>query len=180
MGTGAWRYYVPYRWSGLLPASGRSAPGARLPGGVPISPEKWGERGPGASPLDPRFYGPLALARSFWRLWRIVPVVGLCRHPSVCPDLETFFRKNAFQHIFLENASQIGLGIPDEIAPLSYQRQRSPKRASESKRGIKPGVQGACPRPSFSPFLGRNGDPRRAGGATGRCAPRPRKSPGCL
>ena len=32
------------------------------------------------------------------------------------------------------------------------------------------------PRPSFSPFLGRNGDPRRAGGATGRCAPRPRKS----
>ena len=56
MGTGAWRYYVPYRWSGLLPASGRSAPGARLPGGVPISPEKWGERGPGASPLDPDFF----------------------------------------------------------------------------------------------------------------------------
>ena len=35
------------------------------PAGVPISPEKWGERGPGASPLDPEFYGPLAAARSF-------------------------------------------------------------------------------------------------------------------
>ena len=45
--------------------SRRSAPGPRLPGGVPISPEKWGERGPGASPLDPGFYGPLAAARSF-------------------------------------------------------------------------------------------------------------------
>ena len=34
---------------------GRSAPLPRLPGGGPISPEKWGERGPGASPLDPIF-----------------------------------------------------------------------------------------------------------------------------
>ena len=50
---------------GSYGASGRSAPGARLPGGVPISPEKWGERGPGASPLDPRFYGPLVATRSF-------------------------------------------------------------------------------------------------------------------
>ena len=35
-----------------------------------------------------------------------------------------------------------------------------------------PGVQGACPRPSFSPFLGRNGDPRRAGGAPGALRPK--------
>ena len=42
------------------------------------------------------------LARSFWRLWRIVPVIGLFRDPCTCPDLETFFRENAFQHIFLE------------------------------------------------------------------------------
>ena len=34
-----------------------------------------------------------------------------------------------------------------------------------------PGVQGACPRPSFSPFLGRNGDPRRAGGPPGALRP---------
>ena len=57
-------------------------------------------------------------------------------------------------------------------------RHPTPKRASGNERAIKPGVQGACPRPSFSPFLGRNGDPRRVGGAPGRCAPRHRKSPG--
>src|SRR5699024_9291216 len=84
---------------------------------------------------------------------------GLCMYP----DLETFFHKMLFQHIF---------PIPEEIAPLPYQRQRSPKRASGSKRAIKLGVQGACPRPSFSPFLGRNGDPRRAGGAPGALRPK--------
>ena len=72
-------------------ASGRSAPGARLPGGVPISPEKWGERGPGAGPLDPQFYGPLVSTRWFWRLCRIVPVVGLLRCPCTCPDLDSHF-----------------------------------------------------------------------------------------
>ena len=61
------------------------------PAGVPISPEKWGERGPGASPLDPRVYGPLVPTRSFWRLWRIVPVEGLFRCPCTCPDLGRFF-----------------------------------------------------------------------------------------
>ena len=82
------------------------------------------------------------------------------------------FAKMLFRIFFRENAFQIGLSIPEVTTPLSYQRQRSPKRASESERGIKPGVQGACPRPSFSPFLGRNGDPRRAGGAPRGAAPR--------
>ena len=128
------------------------------PGGSPaFSGESRRKERRGQCPLDPRFYGPLAFARSFWRLWRIVPVVGLFRHPSVCPDLGTFFRKNAFQHIFLENASQIGLGIPDEIAPLSYQRQRSPKRASGNERTLKLGVQGATPPALFPPaFSGAN------------------------
>ena len=50
---------------------------------------------------------------------------------------------NMLSNIFsLENASQIGLGIPEETAPLSYQRQRSPKRASESERAINPGSRG--------------------------------------
>ena len=80
------------------------------------------------------------------------------------PDLETFFHKKMLSNIFsLENASQIGLGIPEETAPLSYQRQRSPKRASESERAMTPGVQGACPRLLFLPIFGRNGDPCRAG-----------------
>ena len=74
-------------------------------------------------------------------------------------------------YFFSKNASQIGLSIPEETAPLPYQRQRSPKRASGSKRAIKLGVR-AQPRPSFSPFLGRNGDPRRAGGAPGALRPK--------
>ena len=60
------------------------------------------------------------------------------------------------------------------IAPL---RPTTPKPASGNERAIKPGVQGACPRPSFSPFLGRNGDPAGQAGPPGRCDPRHRKSP---
>ena len=41
-----------------------------------------------------------------------------------------------------KNASQISLSIPEEIAPQPYQRQRSPKRASGSKRAINPGSRG--------------------------------------
>ena len=87
------------------------------------------------------------------------------------------FAKMLSSIFFLENASQIDFSIPEEIVPQPYQRKRSQKPASGNERPSKPGVQGACPRPSFSPFLGRNGDPRRAGGATGRCALRPRNSP---
>ena len=58
-------------------------------------------------------------------------------------------------------------------------RPTTPKRASGNERALNPGVQGACPRPSFSPFLGRNGDPAGQAGPPGRCAPRHRKSPDC-
>ena len=124
-------------------------------GREPGFPEKAGGKAPGAVPLDPRFYGPLAFARSFWRLWRIVPVVGLFRHPSVCPDLGTFFRKNAFQHIFLENASQIGLGIPDEIAPTIVPKTTIPKTSERERAGHEPGVQGR-PGPLSPHFSGAN------------------------
>ena len=66
-GGGAVGYCVPFGWSGLFRCLGAQRPGGpAYPAGVPISPEKWGERGPGASPLDPRFYGPLVGTRSFW------------------------------------------------------------------------------------------------------------------
>ena len=100
-------------------------------------------------------------------------VVGLFRNPSTCPDLETFFPKNAFQHIFLENASQIGLSIPEGIAPRTDQRERSPKPASDSKRTIKPGVQGRSPGPLSPHFSGEMGTPAGQAGPPGRCAPRP-------
>ena len=86
--------------------------------------------------------------------------------------------QNSFSAYFLlENASQIGLSIPEEVVPLFVPGITIPKTSEWQRAAIKSGVQGAEPRPSFSPFLGRNGDPRRAGGATGRCAPRHRKSP---
>ena len=52
------------------------------------------------------------------------------------------FTKMLSSIVSLENASQIGLSIPEEIAPQPYQRQRSPKRASGSKRAINPGSRG--------------------------------------
>ena len=147
---------------------------ARLRAGARLSPEKAGGKSAGGlAPWTPFFYGPLVPTRSFWRLCRIVPVVGLFRNPSTCPDLETFFPKNAFQHIFLENASQIGLSIPEGIAPRTDQRERSPKRASDSKRTIKPGVQGRSPGPLSPHFSGEMGTPPGQAGPPGRCAPRP-------
>ena len=59
------------------------------------------------------------------------------------------FAKFFFSIFFPENASQIGLRISEEIAPLPYQRQRSPKRASGSKRAMKTRGPGACPWCSF-------------------------------
>ena len=153
-GGGAVGYCVPFGWSGLFRCLGAQRPGGpACPAGVPISPEKWGERGPGASPLDPRFYGPLVPTRSFWRLWRIVPVEGLLRAPCTCPDLETFFHKMLFQHIFPENASQIGLSIPEEIAPQTYQSQQSPNPASGNERAIKKGGAGGIPPRLFASGL---------------------------
>ena len=71
---------------------------------------------------------------------------------------------NMLSNIFsLENASQIGLGIPEETAPLSYQRQRSPKRANGSERAMNPGVQGLAPGVLSPDFLPKKvGLPRRS------------------
>ena len=110
-GGGAVGYYVPFGWSGLFRCLGAQRPGGpAYPAGVPISPEKWGERGPGASPLDPRFYSPLVPTRSFWRLWRIVPVEGLLRAPCTCPDLERFF-------VLVLNSMRVG-PFPSAKPPL--------------------------------------------------------------
>ena len=84
---------------------------------------------------------------------------------------EPSFAKMLSSIFFLENASQIDFSIPEEIVPQPYQRKRSQKPASGNERPSKPGVQGACPRPSFSPFLGRNGDPAGQAGPRG-AAPR--------
>ena len=72
--------------------------------------------------------------KALGRWERSEAVVGLFRAPCLSPDLESFFHKNAFQHIFLENTSQIGLSIPEEIEPRTGQRQPSPNPASGNER----------------------------------------------
>ena len=94
-------------------------------------------------------------------------------------DLERIFQKKYAEEHFCKRKSPnqgtyIGTVIaqpPPRCAPL-----RQNQRAS-SERAIKQGVQGACPRPSFSPFLGRNGDPRRAGGPPGALRPEAPEKP---
>ena len=126
----------------------------------------------GWPPAPPSFMArSLALAR-FGVVGRSEAVVGLFRNPCTCPDLETFFRKMLFEHISRKNASQIGFRIPEGIAPRTDQRQRSPKRASDSKRTIKAGVQGRSPGPLSPHFSGEMGTPAGQAGPPGRCAPR--------
>ncbi len=144
-----WGRY-PFGWVAPKPPWG-ARPRGPLPGGGPHFSREMGERGPGALPPGPPwFYGPLAAARLFWGLCHIVPVVGLFRRPSSYPDLETFFHKMLFQHIFPGNASQIGLRISEETAPRTDPGQQSPKRASGNERPIKRGG-GGPPRDSLRP-----------------------------
>ena len=71
---------------------------------------------------------------------------------------ELSFAKMLFSILFLENASQIGLRISDEIAPRTDQRQRPPKTSEWQRAAIKPGVQGLAPGVLSSGFL-----PKKAG-----------------
>ena len=83
--------------------------------------------------------------------------------------VENFLSQKCFPaYFFRKNASQIGLSIPEVTAPLSYQRQRSPKRANESERAMNPGSRGGAPalffpisREKWGPPPGRRG-PRGA------------------
>ncbi len=158
----------PARW---FPARLRAEPGFLW-----RKPE---ERAPGALPPGPPpFIARSLLARSFWCWRRSGAVVGLFRSPPTCPDLETFFHKNAFQHIFSRKMRPKSVLAYRKKQSLDRIRDNYPQTpASGNERPSKPGVQGRSPGPLLSPFLGRNGDPRRAGGATGRCAPRLRNSP---
>ena len=131
----------------------------------------------GGGPPPPHFYGPLVGTRSFWRLWRIVPVEGLFRTPSTCPDLETFFRKNAFQHIFPRKC------VPNRFQHISSNslttvpKPTNPKPSEWERAALKPGVQGRSPGPLFPHFSGEMGTPAGQAGPPGRCAPRAASEP---
>ena len=87
------------------------------------------------------------------------------------------FGKCFLSIFFSENAFQIGLSIPEGIAPRTDQRERSPKRASDSKRAINPGSRGLAPGPLSPHFSGEMGTPAGQAGPPGRCAPRTASEP---
>ena len=177
---GAVGYCVPFGWSGLFRCLGAQRPGgaADSGGGARLSLKKVGGKNTRGKPLDPAFIA----ARSHSLVFGMVGSGTVVRlFPPVCQNrFGTHFPEKYAEKHFMKESLQIR--VRRWAAKYPHDRDnvaQTPKRASGSKRAIKLGVQGACPRPSFSPFLGRNGDPRRAGGATGRCAPRwlPRHSP---
>ena len=126
------------RWSGFGPAQVQTCHvGSRpTPGGSPaFSGESRRKERRGPCPLDP----PSFMARSF-------PLAGF----GGCSTLSRWwgyygahvraliwglsFPKMLFSIFFLENASQIGLSIPEEIAPRPHQRQPTQKSASGNER----------------------------------------------
>ena len=89
------------------------------------------------------------------------------------PIWNAFSSKNMLKkHFYDRKSPNQGTYMGTVIAPPPGQCGTNPKTSERQQAGHKNRGPGAQPRPSFSPFLGRNGDPRRAGGATGRCAPR--------
>ena len=95
---------APGRGAGFGPAQVQTCDVVPRPvpgGGSRLSLEKaWTQRvAGGMPPAPPGFRGrSLSLAR-FGVVGRSGTVIRLLRCPSACPDLETFFRENAFQHI---------------------------------------------------------------------------------
>ena len=162
------RRLAPAAWS-LPPGPGR---GSRL------SLEKARtQRVAGGGPPPPLVYGPLVGTRWFWRLLSRIRSRGYFLRNSKT-DLERIFREKYAEKAFYERKSpNQGTYMGTVIAPPPGQCGTNAKTSERQQAGHKTRGPGAEPRPSFSPFLGRNGDPRRAGGAPGRCAPRHRKSP---
>ena len=109
----------------------------------------------GTFPPRGRLWGGGSAARRSWD-YSGSHVYPLIWKPSFAKMLASIF--------FSENAPQIGLSIPEGIAPLLYQRQQSPKRASDSKRALKKGGRGPSPATlCVRAFFGRKPEERTPG-----------------
>ena len=132
---GRWGTAYPSGGRGCFGASGRSAPGAPpTRRGSPFLPRNGEKEGRGQAPWTPGFIA------------RLLPLArfGVCATLSrswgyFAAHLRTLiwglsFIKCFFSIFSPENASQIGFGIPEEIAVLPYQSQPSQKPASGNER----------------------------------------------
>ena len=137
---------------GAFPGLGAQRPGgppARR--GSPFLPRNGEKEGRGQAPWTPVFMARLLpLARfgvcatlSRWRGYYGTHVCALIWRLS--------FIKCFFSIFFPENAFQIGLRIPEEIAPRTDPGQQPPKRASANERALTQGGRGATPRDSLRP-----------------------------
>ena len=167
-------------WVGRSEAAlGAQRPGGpACPAGVPISPEKWGERGPGASPLDPQLYSPLAAARSFWGSLSVIRQRG-CFLRYAKPDLGRIFpEKNMLKKHFCERKSpNQGTHIGTVIAYRPEQCATTAKTSECQRAGPKKGGAGGHPPRLFASGLSLEKAwipaPDRGGGPRGRVQPAP-------
>ena len=131
--------WVPARSQAGIQAFSRESPDAKSRGGWPPAPPfLWPAR---SHSLVLAWWG---AARRFLDYF----VTHLC---ALIWKLS--FAKMLFQHIFPENASQIGLSTPNEIAPQPHQRQRSQK-----SRGGAPALFLPISREKWGPPPGRRGN----------------------
>ena len=145
--------WFPARSRAGIQAFSRESPDAKSRGGCPPP-----------QPQGPARSHSLVLA---W--WGAAERQYFPLQPVPCPDLGTFFQKNAFQHIFLKCVPKIGLRIPGRNSPTIAPKTRIPK-TSEWERAAAVGVR-ACPSPLSPHFSGEMGTPARQAGPQG-AAPR--------
>ena len=136
---------------GSYEASGRSAPGAPpARRGSPFLPRNGEKEGRGSAP-GPRFYGPLAVARSFWGLLSLIQQRGYSLRYAKT-DLERIFREKYAQEAFSERKPpNQGTHIGPEIAPPPEQCATTAKTSECQRAGPKKGGRGATPRDSLRP-----------------------------
>ena len=85
---------------------GAAPRGPRLPGGGPHFSREMGRKRAGASPLDPGFYSPLAVARSFWGSVSLIRSRGYSLRYAKT-DLGRIFPGNMLKKHFSKESFQI-------------------------------------------------------------------------
>ena len=132
-----WRWglqYVPFGWVPQKHPWGAAPRCPACPAGVPISPEKWGERGPGASPLDPRFLWPLVPTRWVWGWLALVRSKGCCLRYAKT-DLGRIFRGKICWKAFLRKKVSKSGASPQSL-PLGGRTVRGTVRSGPGEATI--------------------------------------------